>query len=37
MNATQQTKAELFEVIRNAFAGSRSVPDGELKQQIDNA
>ncbi len=37
MNATQQTKAELFEVIRKSFPGSRSVTDGQLKQQIDNA
>ncbi|MBD0257503.1 MAG: hypothetical protein ICV83_17450 [Cytophagales bacterium] len=37
MNVTQQTKAELFEVIRNAFPGARSVTDGQLKQHIDNA
>jgi hypothetical protein len=37
MNATQRTKAELFQVIRSAFPGSRSVPDAELKQKIDQA
>ncbi len=37
MNATQRTKAELFQVIRSAFPGSRAVPDAELKQKIDRA
>ncbi len=37
MNATQQTKAELLRFLRDVFPESRSVPDGQLKQQIDNA
>jgi hypothetical protein len=39
MNATrtQQTKAELLQFIRDVFPDSRSVPDAELKQQIDKA
>jgi hypothetical protein len=37
MNATQQTKAELLQFLRNVFPGSRSMPDPQLKQQIDNA
>jgi hypothetical protein len=37
MSATQRTKVELFQVIRSSFPGSRSVPNGQLEQQIDDA
>ena len=37
INATQQTKAELLRFLRDVFPDSRSVPDAELKQKIDNA
>lgn len=37
MNAAQQTQNELFQFMRNAFPGSRSVPDAGLRQSIDKA